>query len=114
MIESLSFGLSLLDVSDSFGAEASLIFLLRAIAVVETEISISVKKRKVSRKRIILIQTFRYWSQDTDMFKIYMKMSFESIQGMLSRNHSFSAFFSTLSKNFENIPTHKPVWERRT
>src|SRR3954462_4522286 len=112
-MESLSLGLLLLDVPKSFGAEASLIFLLRATAVVETEISISVKKRKVSRK-IILIQTFRYWSQDTNMFKIYMKMSLESIQGMLSRNHSFSVFFTTLSKNFESIPTHKPVWERRT
>src|SRR3954463_8101764 len=49
-MESLSLGLLLLDVPESFWAGASLIFLLRATAVVETEISISEKKRKVSRK----------------------------------------------------------------
>lgn len=64
-------------------------------------------------REILLFHTFICWREYVNMLYVNMKMNFETVQSVLSRNPPLGKFLRVLSKNFHKIPTDESVGKRR-
>lgn len=68
---------------------------------------IRIKRRSESKN--LLFHTFIDIRLYVNVFNANMKVPFETVQVVLSRNHPISLFLIFLSKDFYNIPTEQPI-----
>lgn len=65
------------------------------------------------KSKSLSFHTFIYWRFYVNVFYANMKVSFETVQSMLSWNDSLRQLLRVLSKNFHKIPTNEPIWKQR-
>lgn len=74
------------------------------------------KKWRIKRKnelKNLPFHTFIYFRLYVNVFYANMKVPFEIVQVVLSRNHPIRLFLGFLSKDFYKVPTDKPVGKWR-
>lgn len=68
-----------------------------------------IKRRSGSKN--LSFHTFIDFRFYVNIFYANMKVPFETVQVVLSRNHSVSLYLRFLSKDFYKVPTDEPVWK---
>lgn len=71
------------------------------------------KIKRRSESKNLPFHTFIDFKFYMNIFYANMKVPFETVQVVLSRNHQVSFFMRFLLKNFYKVPTDEPVWKWR-